>query len=227
MSCTEQLPSLPWMIRVHVWRVRDEIEQSGGSEATESSRWALPRQVLEIPSLAVKNSQDRIYGDQIQSGFIWYSLGTPLSLALFVIKPEEYLISRLCYKLIEKWPWGSCGSLPVQKQSWRHCELYLLTSLQPTFTVFLLPSGYADSLLSLPFSVPDLLPALQWPAQCPQSPLPPLPAPPPQPCLRTYPRSPSFIATVVSCCFSLSMKPRPSSLPALTGTPVSCLETQT
>lgn len=32
-----------------------EFEQSGGSEAMEFSRWALPRQALEIPSLAVKN----------------------------------------------------------------------------------------------------------------------------------------------------------------------------
>lgn len=61
-----------------MWRARDEFEQSGGSETMESSRWALPRQVIEIPSLLVKNSQDRIYGEQTQSIFIWYSLGTPL-----------------------------------------------------------------------------------------------------------------------------------------------------
>lgn len=49
-----------------MWRVRDEFEQSGGSETTESSTWALPRQALEIPSLAVKNSRDRICGGQRQ-----------------------------------------------------------------------------------------------------------------------------------------------------------------
>lgn len=106
-----------------------------------------------------------------------------------MIKPEEYLISRLCYKLIEKWPWGccgQCGSFPVQKQSWRHHELWLLTSLQPTFTVFLLPSGYPDFQLPLPSF------ALQRPAHCPQFLLPPLPSPPPHPCLGTYPCSPEL-----------------------------------
>lgn len=56
-----------------------EFEQSDGSEAMEFSRWALPRQALEIPSLAVKSSRDGICGEQRQSVFIWYSLGTPLA----------------------------------------------------------------------------------------------------------------------------------------------------
>lgn len=64
-----------------MWILRHEFEQPGGSETTESSRWALPRQALEIPSLGVKNSRDRIYGEQRQSVFIWYSLGMPLALS--------------------------------------------------------------------------------------------------------------------------------------------------
>lgn len=78
---------------------RDEFEQADGSETTESPRLTLPRQALEIPSLAVKKDQDRIYGEQRHSAFIGHSLGMPVA---FVIKPEEYPISRLCSNLIEK-----------------------------------------------------------------------------------------------------------------------------
>lgn len=60
-----------------MWKVRGEFEQSDGSETTESPRLMLHRQALEIPSLAVKNGQDRICGEQRQPTFIGHSLGTP------------------------------------------------------------------------------------------------------------------------------------------------------
>lgn len=103
-----------------------------------------------------------------------------------------------------------CGSLPVQKQSWRHCELYLLTSLQPTFSLhsalWICRFPAVPSLFSAFF-----LPALQRPAHCPPSLLPPPAAPPPHSCLRTYPHSPEIpLLPLWFLTASLSMKPCPS-----------------
>lgn len=57
-------------MRVHVWKVRDELEQSDGSETTERPGLTLPRQALEISPLAVKNGQDKICEEQTVSIYL-------------------------------------------------------------------------------------------------------------------------------------------------------------
>lgn len=141
---------------------------------------------------------------------IWCSLGMPL-----VFSPDGDYARRLSnFQVMLEINWETalrcCGSLPVQKQSWRHCELYLLTSLQPTFSLhsalWICRFPAVPSLFSAFF-----LPALQRPAHCPPSLLPPPAAPPPHSCLRTYPHSPEIpLLPLWFLTASLSMKPCPS-----------------
>lgn len=53
-----------------MWKVRDELEQSDGSETTERPGLTLPRQALEISPLAVKNGQDKICEEQTVSIYL-------------------------------------------------------------------------------------------------------------------------------------------------------------